>query len=357
MIKFKQIKKRVKKIIRAVVNHTICYPIQGILALVLCLLFRLIPIDLASALGGFLGRNLGPKLPVSWVARYNLVKVFPDKTPREIDEIVVKMWDNLMRTFFEYPHLRYLTTHYQDRIEFIGVERFEQMRDDNKAGILFSAHYGNWEVGSIVGRKVGMDLHRIYRSANNPYVEWMFRYFRLKIKGKLIDKRKKAEGLREIVAELRKGGHFALLIDQKFNKGIDVDFFGYSVKTVPSMVKLALKYNFPILPARVIRTKGAHFKFVVDDFFEIEKTGNEEFDIINNMTRAHHVVEKWILEKPEMWLWVHNRWPESKFVIKKIKKHKKEWRNNIISPEIRELTKLSLKGKYKKIKKYFKEKK
>lgn len=139
--------------------------------------FRLLPLDWASGAGGFLGRHIGPHLRISWVARYNLMKVFPEKTPAEIDAIVVGMWDNLVRTFVEYPHLRQLSVHYEDRIEFVNFDRCEALRDDGRAGILFSAHIGNWEVSSIVGNKLGIPLHRIYRSANNPYVEWLFRFF------------------------------------------------------------------------------------------------------------------------------------------------------------------------------------
>ncbi|MBP5698341.1 MAG: lauroyl acyltransferase, partial [Alphaproteobacteria bacterium] len=59
------------------------------------------------------------------------------------------MWDNLVRTFVEYPHLRWLCDHYDDRIEFVNFERIEALRDDDKAGMIFSAHIGNWEIGSI----------------------------------------------------------------------------------------------------------------------------------------------------------------------------------------------------------------
>lgn len=79
-----------------------------------CGLFRLLPLDWASGAGGFLGRHIGPRLRVSWVARYNLMKAFPEKTPAEIDAIVVAMWDNLVRTFVEYPHLRQLSVHYEN---------------------------------------------------------------------------------------------------------------------------------------------------------------------------------------------------------------------------------------------------
>ncbi len=286
------------------------YPLELIGAVFFCIFFRLLPIDWASSIGGWVGRHIGPYIRVSWVARYNLMKAFPEKTPAEIDEIVVKMWDNLMRTFVEYPHLRWLCKNYEQRIEFVNFNEIEALRDDGKAGIVFSAHIGNWEVSSILGVKAGMPLHRIYRSANNPYVEWMFRYFRQKIKGMLVPKGK--SGFRKVVALLYKNEHLALLIDQKMRKGVRCRFFGYTAMTAPSLASLALKHDYPAVPVRCQRLEGAHYRLTFEPPLQIQKTGDNEKDIRRFMGKANQVLERWIRDDPSQWLWVHTRWPDSK---------------------------------------------
>lgn len=308
------------------------YPLELIGTIFFCGIFRLLPLDWASGTGGFLGRHVGPRLRISWVARYNLMKAFPEKTPAEIDAIVVGMWDNLVRTFVEYPHLRQLSVHYEDRIEFVNFERCEALRDDGRAGIFFSAHIGNWEVSSIVGNKLGIPLHRIYRSANNPYVEWLFRFFRQKIPGVLVPKG--MGGFRQIVDLMRKNGHFALLIDQKMNEGIAVDFFGYPVMTTPSLASLVLKHDYPALPVRSQRLTGAHFRLTAEEPLKIEKTGNNEEDIRRFMEKANHVLERWIRDDPTQWLWVHKRWPDSKYMWKQLYKQRRLWKKGIKPPEI-----------------------
>lgn len=317
-------------------NHLCPYIFQALMAYICCLFFRLMPIDKASAFGGWLGRTLGPKLKLSWIARYNLMKVFPNKTPAEIDKIVVGMWDNLGRTFCEYPHLRWLCSHYNSRIEFVHPELFEKIRDDGKAGLLFSAHFGNWEVGSIIGNKFKFDLHRVFRPANNLYVEWAFRYFRNKIPGKLVPKGKGA--FRQIVEEVKKGGHFALMIDQKMNLGISSDFFGFPVMTTPSMMKLALKYNLPVLPISVVRENGVHFKITAEPEIELVRTGDMNADIVTNMNNVHHVLESWIKERPEQWLWLHKRWPETKWAWKKLYAHRDQWKKGEFNAEVLEVS-------------------
>ncbi|MCQ2965476.1 MAG: lauroyl acyltransferase [Alphaproteobacteria bacterium] len=324
--------KKTRRFTKKLIQYLFTYIIQAFFTVVFCIFLRLISFNLASSFGGWLGRTLGPKLKLSWIARYNLMKVFPNKTPAEIDKIVVEMWDNLGRTFCEYPHLRWLCSHYNKRIEFVHPELIEKMRDDGKAGLLFSAHYGNWEVGSIIGNKFNFDLHRIFRQANNPYVEWAFRYFRNKIPGKLVPKG--ISTFRQIVEEVRKGGHFALMIDQKMNSGISSDFFGFPVMTTPSMMKLALKYNLPVLPVFVVRENGTHFKVIAEPEVSLIHTGNMNADIITNMNNVHHILEKWIKERPGQWLWLHQRWPETKWVWKKLYACRKQWKKGEFNAEM-----------------------
>ncbi len=320
-------KRKVRKRIRHAILLFTCYPIQLIGALVFCLPLRLMPLDWVSAIGGWIGRHLGPHMRVSWVARYNLMKAFPEKTPAEIDEIVVNMWDNLMRTFVEYPHSRWLCSHYDERIEFVNFERVETLRDDGKGGIFFTAHIGNWEIASMLSVKSGMPLHRIYRQANNPYVEWIFRYFRLGVKGVLVPKG--TGGFRQIVDLMRKNGHLAMLIDQKMNEGIWANFFGYRVKTTPSLASLVLKHDYPAIPVRSQRLKGAYYRVTFEPPLQIEKTGDHQKDILRFMEKANKIMENWIREDPAQWLWVHKRWPDSKKMWVQLYKQRRLWKKGI----------------------------
>ena len=68
-------------------------------------LFRLLPLDNASRLGGWMGRRIFSRLPPDRIARANLKAAFPEKSQGEIEGILSGMWDNLGRTVAEYPHL------------------------------------------------------------------------------------------------------------------------------------------------------------------------------------------------------------------------------------------------------------
>ena len=308
------------------------YPLEFVGAVIFCAVFRILPLDWASALCGFIVRHVGPHMGVSWVARYNMMKVFPEKTPAEIDALVVKMWDNMGRTFGEYPHLRALTLDYEKRIEIRNPERLRGFAEDGKPGIVFSGHIGNWEMSSVSSRVADLAYHRIYRFANNPLVEWLFVYFRGKIKGDLLPKGK--AGMRRIVQRMNEGGHLALLVDQKMNDGISVPFFGFEAMTTPALARLALKYDCPLLPMRSERLKGAHFRLTAEEFLSFEKTGNMKADSRALMMKVNGVLERWIREAPEQWLWVHKRWPDSNMGAMRLCKDKKLWKKGIKPPEL-----------------------
>src|SRR5580704_18136305 len=81
------------------------YSAEAGLFLAFMSLFRLIGVDAASALGGFIGREIFARTGVTNRARENLTRAFPEKSTAEIDAIIRTMWDNLGRTVAEYAHL------------------------------------------------------------------------------------------------------------------------------------------------------------------------------------------------------------------------------------------------------------
>ena len=272
-------------------------------------IFRLLPLDWASAFGGCVGRTFGQFLPLSRYAERNLRAAFPEKSAAEIGKILADMWENLGRVFGEYPHLGNIRLRAPgNRVEVIHAEHFDRLRDDGKPGIFFSAHIGNWEILSIGATQRGLPLTRIYHAPNNPLVDRLIRWSRRKITGELL--RKGSEGARRTIAALQKGGHLAMLVDQKMDDGIAVPFFGRPAMTAPALAQLALKFDCPVVPAKVERLKGARFRLVVYPPLDVVKSGDRHRDTLALMTQVNAMIEGWIRERPAQWLWLHRRWPK-----------------------------------------------
>jgi len=268
-----------------------------------------LPLDRASALGGWLGRTVGPRLAVTRIARRNLARAFPERTPAEIEAIVRGMWDHLGRVVGEYPHLGEFDLYANDgRVEVIGAELIDQVRDDGVGGILFSAHLGNWEILSLVATQNGVPLVHIYRAPNNPLIEDLIRRLRAPIGG--VHHGKGRGGAKELIKALKRGEHLAMLVDQKLNDGIPVPFFGRDAMTAPALAKLALKFRCPVLPFWIERLEGAHFRLTVLPPMTLPDTGDRHADTQSLMGDVNALIEGWIRARPEQWLWVHRRWPD-----------------------------------------------
>ena len=292
-----------------VVRRWVLHPLQALLALAAYGVFRLLPLRWASAAGGLIGRVLGPHLSITERARRNLALAFPEKPPAERAAIVRGMWDNLGRVFAEFPHLSEIDVYDPaGPVEVVGGEHVDALRDDGRPGFFFSGHLGNWEIVSLSVTQRGVPLDRIYRAANNRMVEWLYRHGRAAVEGALIPKG--AAGAKRLLGLLRRGSHLGMLVDQKMNDGIAVPFFGRDAMTAPALAQLALRYDCPVVAARVVRLTGARFRLVLLPPFHFERTGDRQADVHAAMARVNGLLEGWIRDTPEQWLWLHNRWPD-----------------------------------------------
>ncbi|MGE3712958.1 MAG: lauroyl acyltransferase [Alphaproteobacteria bacterium] len=265
-------------------------------------LLRLLSLDAASALGGWLGRRIGPRLKAHRTAQQNLARFLPERSPDERNVILQNMWDNLGRVAAELAHHHnpVLTR----RIEIIGGE---YMPKPGAPVFFFSGHVGNWELLAYVAYAHGVPITSVYRKSNNPYVDDMIADIRSTWARNMFPKG--PAGAVKMARAIKNGEAIAMLVDQKMNDGIPVPFFGIHAMTAPALAQLALRYDLPIIPARVVRTSGAHFRSFTYPPLDIERTGNIERDAEKIMCTVNAILESWIREHPEQWFWVHQRWP------------------------------------------------
>ncbi len=290
-------------------NRFILHPLQALAAVALYGIFRLLPLDAASGFGGWIGRTVGPRIGISNRARRNLARAFPEKSSPEIETIVRGMWDNLGRMVAEYPHLGEIDVYDPNGpVEVIGIEHVEALRDDGRPGLFYSAHMANWELLSLGATQRGLPLDRVYREANNRLVEWLYRRGRAAVEGALIPKG--PHGVKQLLASLKGGNHLAMLVDQKMNDGIAVPYFGIDVMTAPALADLAIRFDCPVVAARVERLGGARFRFIAEAPITFADTGDRKADVLAAMTQVNARIEEWVRATPEQWLWLHNRFPD-----------------------------------------------
>ena len=272
--------------------------------------FHLFPIDAASAIGGWLGRNLFYRTHITPRARASLAAAYPQMASEEREQIIRDMWDNLGRTIAEYAHLREFSIRGEKpRIDLAGIEHYERAAATGKGIIFISAHFANWEVMQFAAAQYGVEGGGVYRPVNNPFVDrWLVR--QRQRCGPKEQIAKGVHGTRRIFTLLRAGRAIFMLVDQKTNEGIAAPFFGRDAMTTPAPAALALKLGAVLVVISNERLDGAHFRMTVHPMIEFEPSGDHARDVLALTTRINEEIERCVRCRPSQWLWIHRRWPK-----------------------------------------------
>ena len=297
-------------------KHLVRYRLELYLARLFWALFAALPLATASGLGGTLGRLLGHVPALARRAESNLSLAMPELQPRERAGIIAGVWQNLGRTVAELPHLEaFVLTNEEPgpgQIQVVGSEKLTQhlAAGENKgqAALLFGAHLANWELMYAVTARLGHPIHVVYRAANNPLIDdWLWRIRESSALSALAKGRAAAQG---ILAALKRGEPVGMLVDQKMNDGIAVPFFGQPAMTAPALAQLALRQDLAVLPVHCERLAGASFRVTFMEPLSYRKSGDHSIDVTAMMGQVNEMLEDWIRERPEQWLWLHHRWPK-----------------------------------------------
>ena len=267
---------------------------------------RLLGVERASGFGGRLLRTLGPLTGTHKTVTRNLRIAFPDMDEDERNRLAVDQWEQTGRTFAELAVMDRLTPE-SGRIDLVGMERLHAIRDGGKPVVLISGHLANFEVMAAVIMAAGVPCQVTYRAANNPYVDALIRQSRERYGIKLFAP--KGDGTRELMAGMKRGESIALLVDQKYSQGPEVEFFGQPVNASPGAARMALKFGTVMQPLSVVRLPGVRFRVTAHEPIAVPDTGDKAADVRAGVQAANRFVEDRVREHPVDWFWVHKRWP------------------------------------------------
>jgi Kdo2-lipid IVA lauroyltransferase/acyltransferase len=264
-----------------------------------------------SNLAGAVLCFVGPWMPEHRIGRDNLRAAFPDKSDAEIKTMLRGVWDNLGRYGVELAHLDHICSGDPYKRTFIdyapgAVERFLRLRDDGRPALMFAAHLANWELLPVIAASDGLESTVLYRRPNLGAVADAVIALRKGLMGELV-----ASSLSAPIAlahALDRGRHVGMLVDQHYSRGVGVTFFGRTCKVNPLIAMLAREAECPIHGTRVIRLPGNRFLGDITEEVKPVRDARGRLDVQGTMQAITNVVEGWVREHPEQWLWVHRRW-------------------------------------------------
>jgi KDO2-lipid IV(A) lauroyltransferase len=268
----------------------------------------------AANFAAALMRKVGPFFKENRIGRENLRAAFAQKSDAEIEKILAGVWDNLGRIAVEFAHLAEFRveslTQASPNVITLSAEttdRYERIRKNGRPVIAFASHLANWEISALVVKSLGIDSAILYRRPNIGGVSDVITRLRAPLMGELVPTGLDAP-LR-LARLLQSGVSVGMLADQHYTRGVAVTFFGRPCLANPLIALLARQTGCPIHGMRVVRLPdGNSFWGEITDEVEPVRDADGRVDIRGTSQAINTVIEGWVREHPEQWLWLHRRW-------------------------------------------------
>ena len=273
-----------------------------------------------------LGSSLGDSLYFTLkkrrrIALENLQIAFGDEiSTDERAQICRKSFQQIGKTaieFFRFPQLTFENIREEVTVE--GKEHLIDALNQGKGAIVFLPHFGNWELLALVyGALIPDRAKAIAFPLKNRYLNALVSQYRERLSLKLITRRR---AVRETLRALRENFAVGFFADQNAGReGVFVDFFGKPASAVRGPATLALKTGAPLLLSMDIRQPDDRHHVIITPEIELEISGDLEQDVQTNTARILKILEIYIRQYPDQWLWTHNRWktqPDPKWQMKR----------------------------------------
>jgi KDO2-lipid IV(A) lauroyltransferase len=249
------------------------------------------------------------------IAAYNLRRAFPDKSDDEILRIVRGVYRNMgivAAEFFDIPRLT--KENIGELVEAEGLEHCLKALQKGRGALLFTAHFGNWELSAAAGALLIKPSLVLYRTLDSTVLDYLVLKVRSASGNTLLPKE---NAMRAMLRSLKRNEMVAILIDQNmaWYEGAFVEYFGRPACTTTGLALLALHTGAPVLPGFMARLPDGRYRLVIGPEVEIIRTGNHDADVFAITQRCTKVIEEVVRQYPDQWFWVHQRWKTQKCQI------------------------------------------
>ena len=269
---------------------------------------RVMPRRLLPACGAALGYAFyvadGPhrRLTVA-----NLQAAFPHQSRRESQALTRATFAHFGRVAVDL--LKFSTPGGEpllELVEFVGDERVEQAHDRGRGVLLFTGHFGFWELQAIAHAVRFGPMSVLARALDNPFLNTM------------LDRRRRCTGntmiyrrgaLRRVLRELSDNRAVGMLIDQHIHStdAVSVDFFNRPAATTTALAMLAARTGAPVIPLFALPLPGGRYRLIYEH--AVEPPENDTPEALKAFTqRCTDVLEMYVRRHPSLWLWMHRRW-------------------------------------------------
>jgi KDO2-lipid IV(A) lauroyltransferase len=265
--------------------------------------------------GQFLGRVLGRAFAMIPMGRIrvsldNLRHAFGEHMEAsEIERLNRRVVMHFGEMLFEVPHILRLNHKNLDRyVIFENEENLLNAMDKGKGFFLLTAHFGNWELMSVViNMCFAPNGAAVARPIDFSPADRVINDLRSRFGVEIITK---DQGMRNIVKAVRDNRGVGILLDQNVDwySGVFVEFLGRQACVNKGLALMAVRKGTPVLPAFSVKQPDGRYRIIFEKEVDLLITGDRTRDIEENTAIFTGIIEKYIRRYPDHWFWFHKRW-------------------------------------------------
>lgn len=242
------------------------------------------------------------------VVAENLRNAFPEKSEKERNLIERRYYRHLCDLFAEFFKLRHISeSEIKKRCVMVNMEIPHRYFLDGRSVIVFSGHYGNWEMMySYKLWEPDIELIPIYKPLRSSAFDRMTYNIRSRFGAKPLAK---ADSLRTMMQNVWAGkvamtGFIGDQTPSRNNLNFWTRFLNQDTPVLDGTERIARKLNQPVVYVNMRKVKRgyyhAEFHDICGDPAALEPGKLTE--------QCMQKLESFIREQPEYWLWSHRRW-------------------------------------------------
>jgi len=275
-------------------------------------LVRMTPDVMVGGVGAMLGRLMFlVDRRHRQIAERQLQAAFPRKAPAECRAIARATFVHFGRLLVAVLKFGGLSREQMSaRVEYEGLERVKAALAGGKGVLIFTGHFGYWELQGLAHALVLPPISVLARPLDNPRLHELIERFRCATGNQVIYKQ---GALRRVLRALEQNQGVAILADQHVQSpdAVTVDFFGRPAAAAPVLATLALRTGAPLIPAFALPLPGGRYRMIYEPPVELPPATSE--DPVTELTqRCTDVLEMYVRRHPDLWLWMHRRWRDER---------------------------------------------
>lgn len=241
------------------------------------------------------------------LAMRNLRAAFPERDEAELRRILDASWRHFGREMLLYLKVQSMPREeIAARCPFINEEILHDARARGNGTLLLSGHYGGWEIAHLALMAHVDNVRTVARPLDNELLEADLVRLRASTGAQVVDRRKAARFLLKSLAD---NAVVVLLPDQAVlpREGILVPFLGRPAWTTDAPAKMAARHGSTIVFAFCIPDGSGH-RLEFEEPIRVDQLSENERDPVALTRRINDIISRRIAARPELWLWMHDRW-------------------------------------------------